>query len=117
MNADTVPEQIKVMNRRFAALSKAAPKVMGAFRSLMGEASKEGAVSARIKELVAVAIAIHQGCGDCILFHVANARNHGASRAELVDVLGVTIEMGGGPAAIYAGKALEVFDAIENENT
>ncbi len=107
--------ELRAMHLRFGALAKAAPQAMGAFRSLMGEASKAGVLPASFKELIAVAIAVHQGCGDCVLFHVANAVNHGASRAELAEVLGVTIEMGGGPSAVYAGRALEAFDAFAAE--
>jgi AhpD family alkylhydroperoxidase len=103
------------MNQRFGALAKAAPQVMMAFRGLMGEASKSGAVPAKMKELVALAIAVHQGCADCIVFHAANARSHGATRAEVAEILGVCIEMGGGPSAVYAGKALEAFDALATE--
>lgn len=115
MTAHSVPQQLKEMNQRFGALAKAAPQVMTAFRGLMGEASKPGTVPARTKELVALAIAVHQGCGDCILFHVANAKSHGASRTELAEILGVCIEMGGGPSAVHAGKALEAFDALAAE--
>ncbi|MBS7543923.1 carboxymuconolactone decarboxylase family protein [Ancylobacter oerskovii] len=111
-SSENLPQQLKDMNLRFGALAKAAPQTMGAFRTLMGEASKAGALPAKVKELIAVAIAVHQGCGDCILFHVANARSHGAEREELVEVLAVAIEMGGGPAAVYAGQALEAFDAF-----
>ena len=104
--------ELKAMNQRFSALAKAAPQTMVAYRSLMMEASKPGLLPAKLKELVAVAIAVHQGCGDCILFHVANAASHGASREELAEVLAVSIEMGGGPSTVYAGRALEAFDAL-----
>lgn len=114
---DNPSQDLKDLNRRFGALAKAAPQTMAAFRTLMGEASKAGTLPAKFKELVAVAIAVHQGCGDCILFHVANAGQHGASRAELVEVLAVAIEMGGGPGAVYAGRALEAFDALAAERS
>lgn len=109
---DSIPLELKAMNLRFGTLARATPQTMGAFRALMMEASKPGALPAKFKELVAVAIAVQQGCGDCILFHVANALGHGASREELVELLGVSIEMGGGPSAVYAGRALEAFDAF-----
>jgi AhpD family alkylhydroperoxidase len=109
---ESIPDQLKDMNRRFSALAKAAPGPMGAFRSLMGEASRPGALSAATKELIAVALAVHQGCADCILFHVGNAASHGARREELVEVLAVALEMGGGPSAVYASRALEAFDAL-----
>ena len=108
----TAAEALKEMNARFLTLSKAAPQVFGAFRNLMNELSKDELLPAKLKELVAVAIAAHQGCEDCIVFHVSNAKKHGASREELVEILGVSIEMGGGPGAVYASKALAAFDAL-----
>ena len=105
-------EDLKAMNARFGAFAKAAPEVFGAFRGVMTEASKDGVLPAKLKELVAVAISVHKGCEDCIVYHIANARKHGASRQELVEVLGVAIEMSGGPGAVYAAKALSIFDAF-----
>ena len=113
MTDATAPERLKAMNTRFAALAKASPQALGAFRSLMLEASKAGALQTKFKELVAVAIAVHQGCSDCILFHVSNAKSHGATRAELVETLAVCIEMGGGPSSVYAGHSLAGYDEIQ----
>lgn len=112
MSTDSIPQQLKQMNARFGALAKAAPQTMTAFRSLMGEASKDGQLSSAVKELIALSIAVHQGCGDCILFHASNAKAHGATREQLAEALSVAIEMGGGPSAVYAGRALEAFDQI-----
>jgi hypothetical protein len=60
MTDATASQRLKAMNTRFAALAKASPQALGAFRSLMLEASKAGALQAKFKELVAVAIAVHQ---------------------------------------------------------
>lgn len=110
--SETIAQDLKKMNARFGALAKAAPATMGAFRTLMIEASKDGEIPSALKELIAVALAVHQGCGDCILFHVSNAKSHGATRGQLVEALCVAIEMGGGPSSVYAGKALEAYDQI-----
>ena len=101
---------LRQLNTRFAALGKSSPQVMGAFKSLMTEASRDGLLNAGLKELIAVALAVNKGCSDCIIFHVAKAKSHGAKRDELIEVLGVCVEMGGGPAAVYASYALEAFD-------
>jgi AhpD family alkylhydroperoxidase len=112
MSEGTAVERLKAMNARFASLAKATPQAMGAFRNLMVEASKSGTLPAKFKELIAVAIAVHQGCGDCILFHVSNAKSHGTTRAELVETLAVCVEMGGGPSSVYAGNALAAYDEM-----
>ncbi len=112
MTEEPAKERLKAINTRFAALAKAAPQPMGAFRSLMIEASRDGVLPTKFKELLAVGIAVHQGCADCIVFHVGSAKSHGASRVELAEVLGVCVEMGGGPSSVYAGQALAAFDEL-----
>ncbi len=71
-----------------------------------------GAISARIKELMAAAIAVHARCEGCILYHVNAAVKRGATREELTEAPGVAIEMGGGRARVYRGKALATFDEL-----
>jgi alkylhydroperoxidase/carboxymuconolactone decarboxylase family protein YurZ len=49
-------EQLREMNARLVALSKATPQVFGAFHNLLTVSSKDGGLPAKIKELVAVAM-------------------------------------------------------------
>ena len=101
---------LKQLRDESIALSRAIPDTMRAFQGLMKAASSDGAVSAKMKELIATAIAIATKCEGCLAFHVHNAVRHGASRNELAEIIGVAIEMGGGPATVYGGKALAAFD-------
>jgi AhpD family alkylhydroperoxidase len=65
-----------------------------------------------MKEMIALAVAIGRGCEDCIIFHTAEAKSHGASRDEFVEVLAIAIEMSGGPGTVYAAKALAAYDEL-----
>ena len=105
--------RLNEINNRFSNLYKSTPNLMGAFQNLMGEAAKDAEFSSAIKELIALALAVAKGCEDCIIFHASKAKQQGATREELVEVLGVCIEMGGGPSAVYAAKSLEIFDNLE----
>jgi AhpD family alkylhydroperoxidase len=98
--------------RRLGDLAGAAPATMKAMTELTRATGTEGAFSPAQKELVAVAIAVTKGCEDCILFHVDLARRHGANEADLGQALSVAIEMGGGPAAMYASKALAAWRGL-----
>jgi AhpD family alkylhydroperoxidase len=82
------------------------------FQSVMMAVAKDGTLSVKTKELIAVAISISVKCEGCIVFHVQNAIKHGATREELTEMIAVSIEMGGGPATVYGGKALAVFDEL-----
>jgi AhpD family alkylhydroperoxidase len=105
-------QRLSEVNARLMNLFKADQKSMMAFRALSEAATREGQIPTVMKELIAVAIAAARGCEDCVLYHVAEAKKHGAERGALVESLAVAIEMSGGPGAVYAAKALAAFDNL-----
>lgn len=84
------------MAREFGALSKAA--------------KDGGALDLKTKEFVALGIAVSERCEPCIGFHVEALIKTGATRDELADMLGMVVQMGGGPSLMYAAKCLECWD-------
>jgi AhpD family alkylhydroperoxidase len=97
---------------RARALNKALPETMTGFAQLSKAAKSGPALSEKEKEYVALGIAIAVRCEDCILFHVEALRKAGATREELAEVLGMAVQMGGGPSVMYAGRALAIWDAL-----
>jgi AhpD family alkylhydroperoxidase len=93
-----------------AQLGRELPGQMGGFARLHRKATAEGALSSSVKEMMALAISIAEGCEGCIAYHVHAAVEAGASRDELLETIGVAILMAGGPGSIYAVHAL---DAVE----
>lgn len=87
-----------------------APEVMKGFSALAQATLKAQALDTKTKELMALAIAVAIRCDDCIAFHGKAVVDQGASREEVLEALGVAIYMGGGPAVMYAGHAIEAFD-------
>ena len=83
----THKQKLAEVNSRLMGLFKADKKTMSAFNSLSNTAVREGNVSTVMKEMIAVSIAAARGCDDCILYHIAEAKNHGADRDTLVEVL------------------------------
>jgi AhpD family alkylhydroperoxidase len=98
------------LEERLAQLGRELPGPMTGFARLHRKAVEDGALSGKIKELMALAVSIVVGCDGCITYHVHDAVAAGATRQELLETVGVAILMGGGPASIYAAHAL---DAIE----
>lgn len=93
-------------------LAKTIPDTMKGFATLSRAAKEGGVLGAKEKEFVALGIAIGVRCEPCIAFHVEALMKAGASREELADVLAMAIQMGGGPAVMYAGKALDCWDQL-----
>ena len=104
------PEVAKRISADIVQLSRAHPEAMKAFRELGKQTYAEGALDRKSKELVALAISIAVRCDGCIAFHSKSALDAGASREEVVETIGVAIQMGGGPSMVYGAEALRAFD-------
>lgn len=100
------------MRDELRVLYKTIPGATGGF-AILSKAVKEGGVlGVKEKEYVALGIAVAQRCTPCVNFHVEALMKAGATREELGDVLGMAIQMGGGPALMYAGHALACWDEL-----
>jgi len=89
------------------------PDVMKAFSGLAQAALAPKALDCKTKELIATAISVAIRCDDCIGFHVKAAMEHGATRQEVVEALGMAIYMGAGPSVMYASHAIEAFEQYD----
>lgn len=116
----------KSLEERLAQLGSDIPGPMSGFARLHKKAVEQGALSSKVKEMLALAISIVVGCEGCIAYHVHDAVAAGATRQELLETIGVGILMGGsapspnrssnlgrvgvGSGSIYGAHAL---DAVE----
>ncbi len=86
------------------------PETMQGFSSMAQAALKDGALDKKTKELIALAIGVSTRCDGCIGFHAEALVKLGATKAEVEEVLGMTIYMGGGPSLMYAADAIAAFE-------
>ena len=83
---------------------------MAAFAQLTKATYTDSALSAKHKELIALAIGVTVRCDGCLGHHAKVCLNLGATREEVAEAIGVAIHMGGGPSMVYGALALEAFD-------
>src|SRR5689334_16813581 len=107
------PEKTTELSAQLRNLRVAAPDVMKSFAAIAQAAVTAKALDAKTKELIALGIAVAVRCDDCIGFHIKAAIEHGASRAEMLETLGMAIYMGAGPSVMYASHALEALTEFE----
>jgi AhpD family alkylhydroperoxidase len=98
---------------RMSAVKSAAPDVARGFGGMFQAIMKEGELSVRDKELIALGIAIALRCDNCLFAHVQKARQAGATRQQVLETAGVAVMMQGGPAYTYLPKVVEALDATE----
>lgn len=103
---------INDINASLTPFRKAQPEAMAGFGQLAKAAMADGAINAKNKELIALAIGITQRCSGCIGFHVKALVKLGCTRAELEEMLAICVYMGGGPALMYAAEALHAWEAM-----
>ena len=93
-----------------SSLRSSTPEVMKSFHDLGRAATADGALDAKTKELIALALSVAARCDPCIGFHTKALVKLGATRQEVDETLGVTTYMGGGPSLMYAANAAAAFD-------
>ncbi len=108
----TYRQKIDEMRGELRVLNRTIPEAMGGFAQLSKAVKDSGPLSVKEKEYVALGMAVALRCEPCINFHVEALMKAGASRDELGDVLAMAIQMGGGPAVMYAGHALACWDEL-----
>ncbi len=108
-------ELIQNINESLTPFRKSQPDTMQAFGQLARSAMAEGEVSAKHKELIALAIGITQHCSGCIGFHVKALLKLGCTRKELEEMLNVCVYMGGGPALMYTAETLKAWDSLASQ--
>ena len=85
------------------------PEVMKGFGLLSSSAMKGGAIDAKTKELIALAIGVANRCDGCIGFHVKVLVKMGMTAEELHELMSVAVYMGGGPSLMYAANAIAAY--------
>jgi AhpD family alkylhydroperoxidase len=91
------------------SLRDASPAVWAGFGELHQSAVAEGALPARIKELMALTIAVVKQCDGCIAYHAKAAARRGATSEEVAEALGVALLMDGGAASVYGPRAWDAY--------
>src|SRR5712691_4684143 len=107
------PQQTTELSALLRSLRGTAPDVMKAFAGIAQAATVSKALDGKTKELIALGIAVAVRCDDCIAFHAKAAVDHGATKDEVSETLGMAIYMGAGPSVMYASHALEAFTQFE----
>ncbi len=87
-----------------------APETQAAFDAFSRKVFADGALSAKMKQIVAVAAAHVTQCPYCIKGHTKAALRSGATREELMEAIWVAAEMRAGGAYAHSALAIATFE-------
>jgi AhpD family alkylhydroperoxidase len=91
-----------------------APEAEAAFQAFSQKVFADGALSAKMKQIVAVAVEHVTQCPYCIKGHTKAALRHGATEQELMEAIWVAAEMRAGGAYAHSALALNEMSNATN---
>ncbi|MBZ0201180.1 MAG: carboxymuconolactone decarboxylase family protein [Ignavibacteriaceae bacterium] len=97
----------KILNSGFRDYNK--------FFALDNKAYVDGALPAKIKELMGLSASMVLRCNDCIFYHIDRAITEGATREELQEAFNISLIVGGSIVIPHLRYAFEVMDEVFNE--
>ena len=83
---------------------------MTVFEDQYDKTFADGAVPAKYKDLSAAVLSIAVKCEGCLKFHIKTAIKHGATRAEIVEMVRLALVAGGSAGIPTARAAYQVMD-------
>ncbi|MBV6271485.1 carboxymuconolactone decarboxylase family protein [Alcaligenaceae bacterium CGII-47] len=89
-----------------------APEPLAAFKAFSKAVFAPGALDAKTKQLIAVAVAHVTQCPYCIKGHTQGASRAGASDAEIMEAIWVAAEMRAGGAYAHSALALQELEHL-----
>jgi len=90
-------------------LRQAIPDVYAGYAAIQRAVMVDGALDVKVKELIALAIAVTRECDGCIAAHAKSSAAAKATETEVAEALGVAIMMNGGPGTVWGPRALAAF--------
>jgi AhpD family alkylhydroperoxidase len=94
-----------------------APEIQAAFEAFSQRVFAEGALPAKMKQIIAVAVAHVTQCPYCIAGHTRSALRHGATEQELMEAIWVAAEMRAGGAYAHTAVSLTAMAEERKRHT
>lgn len=102
--SDSGKKVLEHAHRGLQLMSEFNPKLMGKIGAFMAEAMRPKQIDRRHKELITLGMAITQQCHYCIAMHVRSCKAAGVTVEEIIEVCGLAVMMGGGPALTHMAE-------------
>ncbi|MGE0703989.1 MAG: carboxymuconolactone decarboxylase family protein [Vicinamibacterales bacterium] len=94
---------------RIGELGRLTPQTVRGYRELSDAGNKTAHLDAKTRELIAIAVGVTRQCDGCITTHVHAARQHGATKEEVAEALGVAIAVNAGAALVFSARVMDAL--------
>jgi alkylhydroperoxidase/carboxymuconolactone decarboxylase family protein len=98
---------------KFPTMGEAAPELWDKFMAYYGAVFEDGALTAREKDLIALAVATAVQCPYCIDSYTNAALQAGADEAQLTEAIHVACAIRGGAALVHGVQMKNIAKKLE----
>ena len=92
---------------------KGLPVVMKAYSAFRKTVYHDGALSLKVKRLIALACGLQAGCTRCIQGQTKDAIEAGATKDEILEAVSVAIVMGGTAVSAEIWRVVKVLEELD----
>lgn len=90
-------------------IGQLSPDTIKGYVALSSAGQKTDRLGAKVRELIALAVAVTLRCDGCITVHTDAAIKCGATREEIAEALGVATNVNAGAALVYSARVMDAF--------
>ncbi len=101
-------ERVKLVDK----LRQALPDLTTREAAVVDGVYRDGALSHKVKRLIALGIALRAGCTNCILAQTKHALNAGATKDELLETISVEVVMSGTTGVAESLRVIKLLDEL-----
>lgn len=92
-------------------IAQISPETVSGYQTLHAAGKKTNLLGAKVRELIALAVAVSTHCDGCITVHTSAAIKAGATKEEIAEALGVAVAMNAGAALVYSARVMDAYAA------
>jgi AhpD family alkylhydroperoxidase len=108
-------ETIRELREPALNLRHEVPDVIGAYATMQRAVMVGGALPAKVKELIALAVSAARQCDGCIAAHARSVARQQEPDGEVAEAMGVVVMMNGGPGTVWGPRAFAAYQEISAE--
>lgn len=98
-------------------MSEMNPELFEHYKKCDDGIQEDGALSAKVKVLMSLAVMASQRCEACCESQMRSALNHGATKEEIMETMNVVFITSGAPGVAVCRKALNLIEGKEGHGS
>jgi AhpD family alkylhydroperoxidase len=103
-------EYQKQIQQQIAEIGRSNREIVKGYRELTNAGSATNILGEKVRELIALAVAVTRQCDGCIVTHTDAAIKHGATKEEIIEALSVAVAVNAGAALIFSSRVIDAYN-------